>query len=729
MPFLHRLMEREKYEMRDFYPGIPTTTPAVQAELFYGVKTGVPAFSFRDHETGEMGSLFNSDWAKKFEARFAAQAEGLLKGGSSWSNIYCGGASSEESHFCVASLGFGDLWRHGKIGQFFLFLLLQLPAVIRILFLTLLELGLGLVDAVTGILRGQHPSQELGMVISRMCVGIGLREVVTIGGKVDVTRGLPIIHINFLGYDELSHRRGPDSWFAHWSLRGIDNSIKDLYLAAQRSQRRDYRVWVFSDHGQERTKTFDTLFSGGVSAIIADCLEVSRTKDTAFRSERDYGAWPLSRRFEFRRQQRVRMSLPKTNKEPFLVAAMGPVGHVYFPEPLDDEKKRALARRLTTQGGIPAVLHRASDGSITWHEGEKEFLLPDENLPAFASHSPALRGVINEDLIELCKNRDAGELILLGWDPKEPRSFAPEKGAHAGPGVQETRGFLLIPPGTHLPEGTDDFVRPSALRLAAMSLLGRMPALQSRPAKAPLTDCLRVMSYNVHSCIGMDGRVSPRRIARLIAQQAPDIVALQELDHGRLRSRGENQALLIAEALGYHLAFCPTVLHGQEQYGHAVLSRWPLEIVKNAGLPTLAGGVWPEPRGALLTKVHLGGMGLNILTTHLGLSAQERLLQMAAIMGPEWLEPLLNKEPVIFCGDLNLRPGSPAHAFGRERMQDVVLASRQAIRTFSSTKLMVQLDHIFVSPHLVPERVFTVKNDLTRVASDHLPLIADLRIA
>ena len=80
--------------------------------------------------------------------------------------------------------------------------------MLRITGLVLLELVIGLPEAARGIFRGQWFSQELGMVLSRMCVGVALREIVTIGGKVDVSRGLPVVHLNFLGYDELSHRRG-----------------------------------------------------------------------------------------------------------------------------------------------------------------------------------------------------------------------------------------------------------------------------------------------------------------------------------------------------------------------------------------------------------------------------------------------------------------------------------------------------------------------------------------
>jgi endonuclease/exonuclease/phosphatase family metal-dependent hydrolase len=74
----------------------------------------------------------------------------------------------------------------------------------------------------------------------------------------------------------------------------------------------------------------------------------------------------------------------------------------------------------------------------------------------------------------------------------------------------------------------------------------------------------------------MDGRVSPRRIARVIKAQQLDVVALQELDLGRRRSRAEDQAAIIARELGMHVVFCPTVTRGEEHYGHALLSRHPL---------------------------------------------------------------------------------------------------------------------------------------------------------
>src|SRR4051812_33491304 len=99
MPHLRRLLKSRTYELHTFYPGLPSSTPAVQAELHYGINTAVPAFSFFDREKKELGRMFQPAWAKDFEAGYAERSEGLLKGGSSWANIYTGGADPKESHF------------------------------------------------------------------------------------------------------------------------------------------------------------------------------------------------------------------------------------------------------------------------------------------------------------------------------------------------------------------------------------------------------------------------------------------------------------------------------------------------------------------------------------------------------------------------------------------------------------------------------------------------------
>jgi endonuclease/exonuclease/phosphatase family metal-dependent hydrolase len=732
MPFLRQLMTREGYEMRTFYPGIPATTPAVQAELYYGVRSAVPAFSFFDRALKKIGRMWDPEWAKAREASCAKEAEGLLKGGSSWSNIYTGGAGQEESHFCAASIGMGDMWRSGKFRNIFVFILLQLPTAVRIAWLLLVELAVAAVDATKAIVRGRKPSLELMLLLSRVFVGVGLRELLTISGQIEVTRGLPIVHINFVGYDEHAHIRGPGSRFAHYGLRGIDRAIRKIAQAAHRSPRRDYAVWVFSDHGQEPTRPFPENRPGELEAVISDCLELSQKRDAAWRPRLQQRTVPASawlrRKRSARQIERLRIEEEVTFEEgkPFMVAAMGPVGHVYFADPKSDEQRIAVARRLISEGRVPGVLLRMEEGEIIWFHGQGEARVPHEVAPLLP-HPPEMRAEIAADIVTFCEHRDAGDLILLGWSPSGGTwSFAPERGAHGGFGPDESQGFLLMPLRTPVPPEVDGFVRPSALRAAALHHLGRAPLSPRNPVKARENE-FKLMTYNVHSCGGMDGRVSPRRIARVIRSQAPDLVAIQEVDLGRRRSRAEDQAKLIADELGMHVVFVPTVTRGQEHYGHALMSRWPIEIVKRAHLPHDPKGWWKEPRSALWARVQIGENTVHVVTTHLGLGPYERLLQMRMLLSQEWLGRLSDDEAILMCGDFNLMPGSTPYGLAAARFRDVqaACAGHRPLSTFSSLRPFVRLDHIFTSPRLEVKNVSVPRTNLTRVASDHLPLVAE----
>lgn len=740
MPYLRRLLARDGYALRTFYPGLPSTTPAVQAELFWGVRSAVPAFSFYDRARKKMGRMWDPEWAKAREAACAKQAEGLLKGGSSWSNIYTGGAGQEEAHFCAASIGLGDMWRSGKLLNLFLFVALQFPAALRLAGLLLVESAVALGEAVQAIARGRRTKPELLLLLSRVFVGVGLRELLTISGQIDVTRGLPIVHLNFVGYDEHAHARGPGSRFAHFGLHGIDRAIRRIARAAQRSRRRDYTVWIFSDHGQEAAKPFPEENPGGVEGIVRDCLALARASDPAGRlrsQARAVGAAPwLSRsaRHQARlERRRAEDALTPDEEKTFAVAAMGPVGHVYLFLEQDDGQRLALARRLVTADRVPGVLVRTRDGAMTWFHARGETRVPDE-VPALLAQPEAMRGTVARDLAEFLAQPDCGDLVLLGWSPWDtPRSFAPERGAHGGIGPEETQGFLLVPADTPLPAGTDDFVRPTALRSAALRLLRREPWTAGR-RPAPARAGLRVMTYNVHACGGMDGRVSPRRVARVIAAEGPDIVALQEIDLGRRRSRAEDQGAIIAQELGLHVVFCPTITRGEEHYGHALLSRWPVEVVKRALLPHDPRSWWREPRSALWARVQVGDTAVNVVATHLGLGTRERGWQMAMLLGPDWLGGLPDDAPIVLCGDFNLLPGSAPYRLAAARLRDVQLAGatadgRRPLRTFSSTRPFLRLDHIFISQRFAVARVAVPRTALTRVASDHLPLVADLSFA
>lgn len=736
LPFLRRLLRHEGSRLHSFYPGLPSTTAAVQAELYYGVRAAVPSFSFYDRIRRRHGMMCSPDWAKEVEASCAAQAPGLLEGGSSWSNIYTGGAVQEESHFCAASIGWGDLWRTSKISNALMFILLHPFTTLQITMLVGLELLLALWDLAVGLRRGEKLLSELQMVASRMFVAIGLREIISIGAAIDLARGLPVVHVNFIGYDEHAHRRGPGSAYAHWSLLGIDRAIRTLHRAAENSSRRDYAVWIFSDHGQERVRSFDLEQPGGIEEVVRAALDLSQARDAAWRSRsqvRPLPPWLRSRRTAERTfaQWSSASNLTPGEEASFTVSAIGPIAHVCFAQPLDDARRRALARRLIEQGRVPGVVAKMQDDSIVWFHSAGETAVP-QDVPALLPHPEPLRGELAEDLATLARHPHSGDLMLLGWSPgAAPATFAPEHGAHGGLGPEETRGFVLLPPHTRLPRGTTEHLRPAALRMAALHLLDRAPLSAVLPVPAAgETLSLRVLTYNTHSCAGMDGRISPRRIARVIATHEPDLVALQELDLGRRRSRAEDQATIIAQELGMNVVFCPTVTRGEEHYGHALLSRWPIEVVRRAFLPADPHGWWSEPRAALWARLVVGARRINFITTHLGLGIEERRLQMTALTGPEWIGAVPPGEDVILCGDFNATPGSPPYRMAAQRLRDAQagLKGHTPMRTFSSTRPFARIDHIFVSASIVPERVRVPRDRFTRIASDHFPLVADFAI-
>ncbi|MEO7677366.1 MAG: endonuclease/exonuclease/phosphatase family protein [Verrucomicrobiota bacterium] len=734
LPFLKSLLKKQNYDLSTFYSGIPSTTPAVQGELYYGVRCAVPAFSFLDRASKRVATMFKPFWAKAIQEKLEKQGEGLLKDGSSWSNIYIGGATQAESHFCGASIGPGDLLKSASLFGFLSVVALHFTAVIRLVSLTFIEFFVALWDLFCGVFRGENLFKEVKFLFIRIIVCIGLREFITIGAKVDLARGLPIIHANFLGYDEQSHRRGPSSLFAHWSLKGIDDAIRRLYRESRRSTRRDYQVWIFSDHGQEATRSFEEKSPDGIEQAISNAL-AGVEKKSAHRHARSQQ--PLSTANWTRQKAATRYfekhaadeMLTEDEEKSFSVAAMGPVGHVYLAQPFNLEQKRELAGRLVKEAKVPGVLFSSGPGSATWIHGRGETQLPGD-AEKFLPHPGELKAAIAGDLVRLCEHECAGDLVLLGWSPDAPAiTFPIEQGAHAGPGVDETQGFCLLPHTVRLPESVGEFIRAGDLRLAALHFLGRkkLPSRKRIPALGKVKP-LRVMSYNVHSCRGMDGRISPERIARVIEMSDPDIIALQEIDVGRSRSSGHDQAKMIADLVGMHAYFCPTVKRGPEHYGHAILSRFPVEIIRIDTFATEVRSKRKEPRGALWGCVEIDGVRLHFLSTHLGLGRGERLEQMQELMGEKWIGGIEPEEPVILCGDFNTRPNSPPYRAVSKRLQDVQrnVKNYKPQNTFSAFLPFVRIDHIFVSPHFEAQKIHVPKNHWTRVASDHLPLVADL---
>ena len=177
LPFLKRQIKREHYQVHTLYSGLPSTTPAVQGEIFYGIKTVVPAFSFLDREKGEIVRMIEPATAQQVEAELREQlardgADSLCTGGSSYVNMYSGGADLDEVHFCASSLGWGSALRAANPLALLFMLITNINSAIRTLILLVVESVIALVDLVRGLYKGRNFLRELKFIPARVAVCI-----------------------------------------------------------------------------------------------------------------------------------------------------------------------------------------------------------------------------------------------------------------------------------------------------------------------------------------------------------------------------------------------------------------------------------------------------------------------------------------------------------------------------------------------------------------------------
>lgn len=725
MSFLSSLLDGEDYCLRSFYSGLPSTTPAVQGEIFYGRPGAVPAFGFsRD---GRLTSMLDGETAQAIQDNLTDAGAPLLDGGTAYSNIYDGGA--ENAGFCVTRLGATGLFPRAGWWSRVCVILLYIFMLVRAGALMILEFLLALWDLARGVKRGHSPLHELAFVPKRVSVGILLRELVTLGASLDASRGVPVIHCNFLGYDEQAHRRGPDSRFAHWTLKGIDGAIRRIARAAQNSRCRDYDLWVYSDHGQADSVAYEQLHKRSLQAAVDEVFACAGVNGMAVRqvheSEAEHrsrllGGALLQRLFEWPKSGSRQARIP--------VSAMGPVGHVYSPRELNESESLQLAEDLVVDAHVPAVLTVEGEGHVCLLVNRNAHAVRERICDVYATGNNRLDAWIEEDLTRLVRHPDAGDFVLLGACPDgRTVTFSYERGSHGGPGRDEMDAFVLAPMDAPFDALPHEPLRPVGLRRAAMRFLGKIPR-SSRVATRPCQNGLiRLMTYNTHACIGLDGRHSPERIARVIARHRPDIVALQELDANRSRTEYRQQAAEIADSLGMSLHFCPALVVNDEAYGNAILSSWPMRVIRSGSLPGPSGC---EPRGALWVAVDLPEADgrLHVINTHLGLRPAERLRQVEALMSRHWLGHPECQGPRVLCGDFNALPRSRGYAGLTSRLQDAYRISSNP--GYGRTWLGVgRIDHIFLSHSLHAHRVFAPRTSLSRIGSDHLPLVADISLS
>lgn len=238
---------------------------------------------------------------------------------------------------------------------------------------------------------------------------------------------------------------------------------------------------------------------------------------------------------------------------------------------------------------------------------------------------------------------------------------------------------------------------------------------------------LRVLSYNIHKCIGgVDRRYEPSRIVEVIRKLDADVVMLQEVDAGVKRSNGDRQVELLGDQLGlrYHTWFPNVEVRGGGQYGNAILSRYPLIESTNIDVTLRFKKRRSVLHGVLRVRHDEVDRTVHVFNMHLGLARYERKRQLEMFLNSQPFAHLHHDTPVVVGGDLNDVYGGLGQLLAPSGFRGV---DRRPL-TFPAWGPMRALDAIFVRGAMELQKLVRCDSDLARRASDHRPLVAEVKL-
>jgi endonuclease/exonuclease/phosphatase family metal-dependent hydrolase len=246
------------------------------------------------------------------------------------------------------------------------------------------------------------------------------------------------------------------------------------------------------------------------------------------------------------------------------------------------------------------------------------------------------------------------------------------------------------------------------------------------PSKSGPAVPLRVATYNVHKCRGLDGRVRPDRVAQVLREIDADIVALQEVVCREGKNREDHQAAYLAEELGYHAELGENRKHKGGAYGNLVLSRLPIRHAQNHDISVRG----RERRGCLRADIHLAQGGLlHVFNLHLGTSYFERRKQARKLFEQEVMTGRNVLGLKVVLGDFNEWTKGLASRLLQFHFKSGDL--RRHIgrsKTYPGVLPLLHLDHIYFDRRLHMTGFKVHKSSTALVASDHLPLVAEFHV-
>jgi hypothetical protein len=445
MPFLRRLLARGRYRLTPMTVGIPTSTPAFQMAMMYGVRPDIPGFHYYDKRRRTDIHFPRAGHAAFVEADQARRRTGILQGGSVYGCVFTGGAVHD-------FFSFSRLTRPRASG-----LIRVLSAAIVIAWvasksaaLTCREL-LGVLGRIAR--RPTRRRAEWKWFRKKIAICVWTREWFTFAVARDAYDGVPAISVNDLDHDEAAHALGPRSLQAFQALRGVDCSLRQIQRVLRRVPGHRYDLYILSDHGQATSTPYRVMTGGQrFERAFFDKVPTRILGSAAARAPSDS---PVELGFE--PYLDVRES---HERDGIRVVSAGPNAFVYFvdtPEPVPLEAIEArcpgLAATLSKSPGVGFVLARTANGPVSFWRGQCHPLAEPDGGPFDGRKD---RAVVTRDLAALMTMRSAGDLVVYGTETPEGHvSYIDELGAHAGPSHEELHTFLVAPVDRRVPAPID----------------------------------------------------------------------------------------------------------------------------------------------------------------------------------------------------------------------------------------------------------------------------------
>ncbi len=495
-PYLKRLIGTGRLRLTPWRCGLPSTTPAVQAGIMFGDNWDIPGFRWYDKVQRRAVVCKRPTTVQVLQRRIATRRQGILSGGSSYYNMFDGGAAW--SVFTLSALRAPRFFEGVRgLGLTLLFLLSPLR-VLRVIRLAVWNYLRDMGQRLLAIFRPSvYRPFDLLSPMAHVFTRVLFQEIITFGVQLDIYRGVPTLYLNNATYDDVAHHVGPTHSAALRIIKEVDRQVAQIDKMLKRYGQRRYDLYILSDHGMSPSVPFQERFGLSLGDYIVQQIgeplilderwsapghaltqaryllqelqgleeRLSPRNANVVRATREY----LSRRMPWIRDP-DQEQWDLAHHSDVAVRVSGPLAHVYFN--VSDRRLNlseivllypTLLTRLIEHPGIGLVVCREGDetvmmgryGTLTVHRDEQGASSLDRlhgRNPLTGLHDPHYQAA-QVDFVASFPH--SGDLMLLGaWENDRVVTFEDQIGTHGGLGGPQEKPFILYPAEADWPSDT-----------------------------------------------------------------------------------------------------------------------------------------------------------------------------------------------------------------------------------------------------------------------------------